>query len=323
MSASYTSQTADDPRLEVELVAVRAEGVARCRRDARGGRARAGARRSGSPSFAQQLLAPLGVPLDDVELLVASASPASSGSRRGRRACPCRAAGHRPRARGGARARGRAPRRPGRRGARRGACAPRCTSSCSASSCVSAPTWPPRNASSAATSWHGAQVAEQRARLSLSAAEVERDREADRRDPEHLEPVADPPAEIHVGQEQRRGERRREPRDPDDDEQVGRAPREPVRAERAPADESVEGEADAERDRTRARTAAPAQRGRGSGRRARRSRALRRPRGADPGARAAVEPRRAGAGPAACRARAARRRRGSSRRRRTRPRRSR
>ena len=96
------------------------------------------------------------------------------------------------------------------------------------------------------------EVASQRPRLG-GAAQVERDRDADDRDPDELEAVAEPPAELVVAQEHRRRKRGGQPGDPDEDEQVSVAMREQEGAKRTPGERAVEDEADGEeRQRRRA-----------------------------------------------------------------------
>ena len=122
-----------DPRLEVYRGRSRRCSPLRIprRRAARGGRARAGARRCQKPPrLGEQLVAPRRVAADHRELGRRPARRASGGSRRERRACPCRAGGRRGRVSAGARARARAARRPARPAAPRGGCAPRCSRPC-------------------------------------------------------------------------------------------------------------------------------------------------------------------------------------------------
>ena len=89
------------------------------------------------------------------------------------------------------------------------------------------------------------QVAEQRAGAGGAAPEVERDGEADGRDADDLEAVAEPPAEIGEVEEQSSRERGGEPDESHGHDEVRRAPREPIRAERAPEEQRVEDEAPA------------------------------------------------------------------------------
>ncbi len=97
-----------------------------------------------------------------------------------------------------------------------------------------------------------AQVSRQRAR-GRGAHQVERHRSGDDENAEHLEEVADPPAQRAVVLRQRGHERGGEPHDPDQHEQVGGAPRERDRPKRPEADEAVEGEpGDEQGDRGRA-----------------------------------------------------------------------
>ena len=77
------------------------------------------------------------------------------------------------------------------------------------------------------------QVAEQRARARDSATEVEGDGNPDGRDPDDLESVPEPPAEVLKVEEKRRRQRAREPDDADgDDEVAGRLVRRNVRSAR-------------------------------------------------------------------------------------------
>ena len=96
-----------------------------------------------------------------------------------------------------------------------------------------------------------AQVADERPRLG-AAAQVEGDGDADERDPDDLEAVSEPPAEVPVVEQERGDERGGQPDDADGDDQVGGAAREPVRALRTQAEEPVEDEPrgqDRERER--------------------------------------------------------------------------
>ena len=72
-----------------------------------------------------------------------------------------------------------------------------------------------------------AEVSDQWPRHARAAVEVERDGTADKRDPDELEAVAEPPAEVRVVEHERRHERGREPDDPDGDQQVGEPLRQP------------------------------------------------------------------------------------------------
>ena len=128
----------------------------------------------------------------------------------------------RSRACAGARGRARAPRRPEPRAARHAGCAARCRRPCSASRTVSARTWEPRNTSSAATS--SAPPGRPRAAGTARCARGRARRDPDDQDPVELEHVPEPPAELREGQGQRATSARREPHEPDHDEQVGDAP---------------------------------------------------------------------------------------------------
>jgi hypothetical protein len=90
-----------------------------------------------------------------------------------------------------------------------------------------------------------AQVAEQRTRLRL-AAQVERHRDADQRDPDDLEEVAEPPAELRVVEHERADEGGAEPDRPDGDEQVGAPAAEQERPRRAKGEEGEERESEDE-----------------------------------------------------------------------------
>ncbi len=101
-----------------------------------------------------------------------------------------------------------------------------------------------------------AEVTGQRTRL-CRVRQVDRDADADDEDPVELDLVPDPPAELAEVHGQRRDHRRREPDEPDDDRQIERAPREPVRAEGPDREQPERAEADRkQRERRRARQAA-------------------------------------------------------------------
>jgi hypothetical protein len=89
------------------------------------------------------------------------------------------------------------------------------------------------------------RTARERARL-RAAVEVRRRRDPDEEDPEELEGVAEPPAQLRVLEEERRDERRAQEREPDDDEEVGPAAREEEGVDGAHAEEADEREADGE-----------------------------------------------------------------------------
>jgi hypothetical protein len=91
------------------------------------------------------------------------------------------------------------------------------------------------------------QVAEQRARASRAAPQVDGHGEADGCDPDDLEGVTQPPAELAVVEQERSRERCRKPDDADDDQEIRSTPREPERAQRAPEEEAVERESRSER----------------------------------------------------------------------------
>jgi len=84
------------------------------------------------------------------------------------------------------------------------------------------------------------QVAQERTRASRAPAQIEGDRDADGRDPDDLEGVPEPPAEVPVAEQERRGERGGQPHDADPDEEVRPPPREPEGAERPPEENRVE-----------------------------------------------------------------------------------
>ncbi len=92
----------------------------------------------------------------------------------------------------------------------------------------------------------GAEVTDERARLGR-AAQVDRDRHADDHDSSKLERVADPPAEIHPPHERRRRNRGHQPGDPDDDGEVDAAARQQVRLQCPQEQDSEERHADDER----------------------------------------------------------------------------
>ena len=93
----------------------------------------------------------------------------------------------------------------------------------------------------------GAQIADERARL-RRAEEIDRDGCADGDDPDELEEMPQPPAELHIRHQQRRWQGRRERGDPDHDDHVGRAMRQQVGLERAEQQDAEQRGAEDERD---------------------------------------------------------------------------
>ena len=113
----------------------------------------------------------------------------------------------------------------------------------------------------------GAQIADERARPA-AAAEVVDERCADDGDPDDLEDVTEPPAEVDEAEHQRAVERAREQHDADHDREVGTAAREQEGVHRAERERAVDAEPDGEQGDRRRASAATAHPGRGSARRA-------------------------------------------------------
>jgi hypothetical protein len=87
----------------------------------------------------------------------------------------------------------------------------------------------------------------------LPAGEVDRDGDGHEQDADHLEAVAEPPAQVPPPQQERSRERGREPRDPGRDHQVAGTPSQHVRAPGPEREDAVEDEAEhEERDGDRA-----------------------------------------------------------------------
>ena len=118
-----------------------------------------------------------------------------------------------------------------------------------------------------------AEVARERPRLGAATAEVDRHGDRDARDPDQLEPVREPPAEVRVVLDQRRDEGRAEPDDADGDRQVARAAGEQERPQRASREDAEEEEAGDEQGVGLGGCVAPARSARATGGRSRRARA--------------------------------------------------
>ncbi len=92
------------------------------------------------------------------------------------------------------------------------------------------------------------EIAEQRPRARDSAAQVVRDGEAHGGDPDDLEAVTEPPAEIPEVEEKSCRKGHGEPRDADGNEQIRTTLREPIGAQRTPEEHGVEREPGAQHD---------------------------------------------------------------------------
>ena len=99
----------------------------------------------------------------------------------------------------------------------------------------------------------GAKVARERPRAA-AAAQVVRGGRADERDPDDLEQVAEPPAEVHERQHQRAVDRRGEEGEPDDHREISGAARQQERRRRADGDRGEEDEPDGDQRPGRGRT---------------------------------------------------------------------
>ncbi len=92
------------------------------------------------------------------------------------------------------------------------------------------------------------EISEQWPRASDPAAQVVRDGEAHRGDPDDLEAVTEPPAEIPVVEEKGCRKGHGEPRDADGNEEIRTTLCEPIRAQRTPEEHGVEREPGAQHD---------------------------------------------------------------------------
>ena len=93
-----------------------------------------------------------------------------------------------------------------------------------------------------------AEISEQGARARDSAPQVVGDGEAHGRDPDDLEDVTEPPAEVPEGEEKSCREGNCEPRDADGNEEIRTTLCEPIRAQRTPEERGIEREPGAQHD---------------------------------------------------------------------------
>ena len=220
--------------------------------------------------------------LDDRELVVRRAGRASCRISSGTAACRCRGGGRRAR---GSRSRGREPElvadlRP--RGARRAACAPPCTRPSRPGTTSSARTCEPEE-----RLLLGDEVGARRSPTQRSRRAAPRRGRRATGKPTSAMPTISKPWPSHQprfvkSSSSAAASARSEPDDADGDEEVGRAVRQPVRAQRAPEEQPVEHEARAEQRSTPRRCAARGRTGRAPARPVQRHQGRRRERSPAP-----------------------------------------